>query len=74
MRNHAAKSHSDMTEETISEELLNILVCPECQVEVDIIQYQSGKNGLKCRKCQRVYPIEEGIPIMLVDEALFVKT
>jgi uncharacterized protein YbaR (Trm112 family) len=63
-----------MTEETISEELLNILVCPECQVEVDIIQYQSGKNGLKCRKCQRVYPIEEGIPIMLVDEALFVKT
>ena len=63
-----------MTEEIISQELLHILICPECKAEVDLIQYQSGKNGLKCRQCQRIYPIEDGIPIMLVDEALFVKT
>lgn len=63
-----------MTETIISRELLDILVCPECQVKVELIQYQPGKNGLKCQQCQRVYPIEDGIPIMLVDQALRVKT
>jgi len=62
-----------MTEKIISKELLNILVCPECQVELDLIQYQPEKNGLKCQQCQRVYPIEDGIPIMLVDQALHIK-
>jgi uncharacterized protein YbaR (Trm112 family) len=63
-----------MTEEIIAQELLNILACPECRVDLELIQYQPGKNGLKCRQCQRIYPIEDGIPIMLVDQALDVKT
>jgi hypothetical protein len=63
-----------MKEEIIARDLLEILVCPECQVDVEPIQYQPGKNGLKCRQCQRIYPIEDGIPIMLVDEALQIKT
>jgi len=26
-------------------------------------------NALKCVKCYRVYPIRDGIPVMLIDEA-----
>ena len=59
-----------MKEEIISKQLLEILVCPECRTEVDLIQESPEKPGLKCRQCDRVYPIEDGIPIMLVDGAL----
>jgi uncharacterized protein YbaR (Trm112 family) len=51
---------------TISKELLDILACPLCKEEV---QLTPDGNGLKCVKCHRVYPIRDGIPIMLVDEA-----
>jgi uncharacterized protein YbaR (Trm112 family) len=26
-------------------------------------------TGLKCGKCQRVYPVKDDIPVMLIDEA-----
>lgn len=50
----------------INQELLDILACPVCKVSVDLTQ--SG-DGLKCVSCNRVYPIRDDIPIMLVDEA-----
>ncbi|MEW6129501.1 MAG: Trm112 family protein [Acidobacteriota bacterium] len=50
----------------ISERLLNILVCPLCKVKVEL---QGDESGLKCPECKRVYPIKDGIPVMLVDEA-----
>jgi len=50
----------------ISQELLDILVCPLCKEPVTLTA--DGK-GLKCGKCRRVYPIEDDIPVMLVDEA-----
>jgi len=50
----------------ISQELLDILVCPLCKVPVKLT---ADGQGLKCGQCRRVYPIKEGIPIMLVDEA-----
>ena len=59
-----------MKEEIISKELLEILVCPLCKADVNLTEYQSGKHGLKCSKCQRIYPIEDGIPVMLIDEAI----
>jgi uncharacterized protein YbaR (Trm112 family) len=49
----------------ISEELLEILVCPACKAKVEL---QDGK-GLKCVQCHRVYPIRDDIPVMLIDEA-----
>ena len=50
----------------ISQELLDILVCPLCKAPVRMKEDQSG---LKCEKCHRVYPIKDDIPVMLIDEA-----
>ena len=50
----------------IAKELLEILVCPACKSE---LEYRQSPETLKCRGCQRVYPVRDNIPIMLVDEA-----
>jgi len=46
--------------------LLDILVCPVCKANLD---YQKETSALVCKPCKLSYPIREGIPIMLVDEA-----
>lgn len=48
----------------ISDELLEILACPVCKTSVRL-----EDNKLVCDTCGRRYRIEDGIPIMLVDEA-----
>jgi uncharacterized protein YbaR (Trm112 family) len=48
----------------IDAELLKILACPACKVSVRL----EGQS-LVCDKCARRYPIRDGIPIMLIDEA-----
>ena len=50
----------------ISQELLEILVCPVCKSEVVL---KEDESGLKCVECKRVYPVRDDIPIMLVDQA-----
>jgi hypothetical protein len=50
----------------IAKELLEILVCPVCKAPVKLTP---DGMGLKCGQCQRVYPIKEDIPVMLIDEA-----
>ncbi len=50
----------------ISEQLLEILVCPACRAKVEL---KPDGSGLKCVECQRVYPIRDDIPVMLIDEA-----
>jgi hypothetical protein len=50
----------------VSQELLDILVCPVCKEPVSLTP---SKDGLKCGVCKRVYPIRDDIPVMLVDEA-----
>jgi uncharacterized protein YbaR (Trm112 family) len=44
--------------------LLDILACPECKVRVE----QQG-DRLICVRCGRRYRIDDGIPVMLLDEA-----
>jgi hypothetical protein len=51
----------------IDAKLLEILACPVCKTPVDL----KDDNRLVCTKCGRAYPIREGIPVMLVDEATF---
>lgn len=48
----------------IDKELLDILACPACKGDVFL-----KDEKIVCRKCSKKYPIREGIPIMLVDEA-----
>jgi len=50
----------------ISQDLLDMLVCPVCKNPV--VLKADGKS-LKCGECRRVYPIQDDIPIMLVDAA-----
>ncbi|HKR86198.1 MAG TPA: Trm112 family protein [Terriglobales bacterium] len=51
----------------ISKELLDMLVCPVCRKS--LVQKENGA-GLKCGECHRVYPVEDDIPVLLVDEAV----
>jgi len=50
----------------ISQELLEILVCPLCKTPVKLT---ADGQGLKCGTCRRVYAIKDDIPVMLIDEA-----
>ncbi|MBV8895845.1 MAG: Trm112 family protein [Acidobacteriaceae bacterium] len=50
----------------ISQELLDLLVCPFCKGKVLL---KEDGSGLKCVVCNRVYPIRDDIPIMMVDQA-----
>jgi len=50
----------------ISPDLLDVLVCPVCRKPV--VLNADGKS-LKCGECRRVYPVQDDIPIMLVDAA-----
>ena len=48
----------------IDEKLLAILACPACKTAVRLEQ-----ERLVCVQCGRRYPIREGIPVMLIEEA-----
>ena len=56
--------------EIISKELMDILVCPLCKTDIELIEYKSNQHGLRCSQCQRIYPIRDGIPVMLKEEAI----
>jgi uncharacterized protein YbaR (Trm112 family) len=48
----------------IDKQLLDILACPACKTEVRL-----EGDRLVCVQCARRYPIREGIPVMLIEEA-----
>jgi uncharacterized protein len=50
----------------VPQDLLDMLVCPVCKTPVALV---NNNTGLKCGQCCRVYPIQDDIPIMLVDSA-----
>jgi len=51
---------------SLDPKLLEILACPACKKPVCV---DSTGTGLVCQECHRVFPIENDIPVMLVDEA-----
>ena len=50
----------------ISEQLLELLVCPVCHDRLAVVP---ERDGLTCERCRLVFPIRDGIPVMLVGEA-----
>ncbi len=50
----------------IDKKLLEILVCPVTKVP---LRYDSKKNELISDQAKLAYPIKDGIPIMLPEEA-----
>jgi hypothetical protein len=55
-----------MTQYTVDPKLLEILVCPLTKGPLD---YDAQAQELISRQARLAYPIRDGIPIMLVDEA-----
>jgi uncharacterized protein YbaR (Trm112 family) len=51
---------------TVDPKLLEILVCP---VTKGPLEYDAAKQELISRAAKLAYPIRDGIPIMLADEA-----
>jgi uncharacterized protein len=50
----------------ISNELMDILVCPKCKGTLTL---NEKKDGLICERCRLIYEIRNGIPVMLIEEA-----
>ena len=53
-------------------ELLEMIVCPACRAELDLVTegVPAGTDAeLACRGCGLVYPVRDGIPVLLVDAA-----
>ena len=55
----------------ISQELLEILACPEGKGDIHL---NDAEDGLICDQCKLMYEIRDDIPIMLIDEAQALKS
>lgn len=55
-----------MTAQEVDPKLLEILVCPMTKGP---LEYDKKQQELISRKAGVAYPIRDGIPIMLIDEA-----
>jgi uncharacterized protein YbaR (Trm112 family) len=50
----------------INKDLVDILACPKCKESIIL---NDEATYLVCEKCRVRYPIEDDIPIMLIDRA-----
>lgn len=50
----------------LDEQLLKILVCPSCRGPVE---HKERRHLIVCTECGLRYPVRDGIPVMLVEEA-----
>lgn len=50
----------------IDKELLEVLACPKCKGE---LQLTVDESELRCGSCRLAYRVDDGIPILLIDEA-----
>ncbi|HKD44941.1 MAG TPA: Trm112 family protein [Candidatus Angelobacter sp.] len=49
--------------------ILDILVCPvpECRKPLTLA---ADESSLQCTGCGRIYPVRDGIPVLLVEKAI----
>ena len=59
-------SSSDAADLAMDSKLLDILACPLCKGP---LQYCRAQQLLVCRADRLAYPIRDGIPVMLEEEA-----
>lgn len=50
----------------MDQELLEILACPKCKGSLGLT---TDESELLCGKCSLSYRIDDGIPILLIEEA-----
>ena len=53
-----------MTERELIPDLIALLVCPGCRRDL-----QDVKEGLLCQSCGLLYPIVNGVPVMVREHA-----
>lgn len=54
----------------LAPELLAIIVCPACKGDLVVTPVGAGDGvELVCQGCGLAYPVRDGIPVLLVDEA-----
>jgi uncharacterized protein YbaR (Trm112 family) len=51
---------------TIDAEFLAMLACPACRSPLEL----KGETRLVCVACHLAYPIRDGFPVLLLDEAI----
>ncbi|MBO4369467.1 MAG: Trm112 family protein [Desulfovibrio sp.] len=51
------------------QEILPLLACPKCHSDLTLLG-NAPFEGLFCQQCGLVYPIEDTIPILLINEAI----
>ena len=52
----------------IDERLQEVLACPNCRGD---LEYLEASDELVCRgECGYRYPVRDGIPVLLIDEAV----
>ncbi|MBT4286530.1 MAG: Trm112 family protein [Deltaproteobacteria bacterium] len=50
--------------------ILEVIACPKCKSKLII---NDTDDNLNCLTCKLAYPIKDGIPILLSDEAIDLK-
>lgn len=50
---------------TLDDTLLQLICCPACHGTFE----PEARDSLTCASCGLVYPIRNGVPVLLVDEA-----
>jgi len=52
---------------SLDPQLLEILACPDTHHAP--LVYDRSAQTLTCSQCRRVFPVRDGIPVLLLDEA-----
>ncbi|WP_067656072.1 Trm112 family protein [Nocardia harenae] len=55
---------------TLDPTLLSLLACPEDKGPLRLVRTADGSTVLYNERLARAYPIDGGIPVLLIDEAL----
>ncbi len=50
----------------LAPELKEILACPKCKGD---LEFREAEAEIRCPRCRLAYRIDDGIPVMLIDEA-----
>ena len=50
----------------VAPELKEILACPRCK---GALEFRDQPDEIRCLACRLVFRVEDGIPVMLLDEA-----
>ncbi len=53
----------------IDREFLTLLACPVCKGPLEPSAGPEGGEELSCRRCALAYPVRDGIPMLLREDA-----